>query len=453
MLIFRKVCFFFLLNFTVGKGDFLEEFQRAPSLETASVGVCVVPLEGEEVALEWQSDLGLIPASTMKVVTTATALELLGPDYLFKTELYLRGGDLVVKGGGDPTLGLRSLTGDFEPWLAALRELGLGEITGDLVMDASRFEARRISDDWQWGDIGNYYGAGPSGLNFNQNSFALTFLPGVVGDPAKLVKIWPKPPGVDFKNEMKTGGAGSGDQGYVYGGPGVTKMRLRGSVPEGALFTIRGALPDPPKMCGVALKNFLEEQGVGVHGKVRMEAVDLEGLEPFFVHDSPALIKIIKGTNYRSVNLYADSIFKGLTKAGSTRAAVAQVKSHWMEHGVDLKGFVMQDGSGLSPRNTVTARQMTMILKRARLGSNGDDWLASLPEAGRSGTLVNFGKGTLVEGRVRAKSGSLTRVRTYAGYLEGESGDDFAFAVFVNNEIASSKAAIVKLLADFIAAH
>ncbi len=431
----------------------LERFRKNPTLKTASVGVFVIPLDGDAAVMEWQADLGLMPASTMKAITTATALELLGADYTFRTQIYLKGDDLVVKGGGDPTLCSTSLTGDFVSWLTALKAAGVSEIKGDLVMDASHFESRTTPNDWPWGDVGNYYGAGPSGLNFHKNSFALTFTPGKVWGPAKLSKVWPKPPGVEFENHMKTGRAGSGDQGYVYGGPGATRISMRGTVPAGGAFTIHGALPDPPRMCGVALKDFLKGKGIAVGGEVRVEKVSLGTLEPIFVQKSPSLAKIAQGTNYRSVNLYADSIFKAITAEGSTAASAAKVRSHWAKQGVDLTGFVMQDGSGLSPRDTVTARQMAMILKKARREGKGKAFLESLPVAGRSGTMASFGNGTAVAGRVQAKSGSLTRVRTYAGYVKGKSGREFAFAVFVNNEVGRSKAEIVQLLSSFILKH
>jgi len=423
------------ISFAWGNEKILSRFVGSSPLETASVGVCIIPMKSEAATLQWQADLGLMPASTMKAITTATALEILGADYVFETKVYLKGDDLVVKGGGDPTLGSSSLTGDFVPWLKALKEKGITEIKGDLLMDDTHFESQTTPNEWPWGDVGNYYGAGPSGLNYHQNLFTLTFQPGSVGGPAKLSKVWPKPPGVEFENHMRTGSSGSGDQGYVYSGPRATRISMRGTIPAGGLFSIKGALPDPPQMCGVSLKKYLEDQGMSVAGEVRVGKVSLSELTPIYVLKSPSLAKISKGTNYRSVNLYADSIFKALTKSGTTQAAAAKVRSHWKKLGVDLTGYVMQDGSGLSPRNTVTARQIATILKKARREERGKAFYDSLPVAGQSGTLATFGRGTAVAGRVRAKSGSLTRVRTYTGYLKAKSGDEFAFAVFVNNEI------------------
>lgn len=429
-----------------GVNPALREFLNDPVMKTASVGVCVMPMEGNQPIVEWQADTGLIPASTMKAITTATALQILGPDYVFETKLYLSGDDLVIKGGGDPTLGATSLTGDFGPWLTALKAAGVTAIPGDVVVDPSRFESRTTPNDWPWGDVGNYYGAGPSGLNFNKNSFALTFRGSRVGGEAKLTKVWPMPPGVEFENHMRTGSPGSGDQGYVYGGPRAKVISMRGTIPLGSGFTIRGALPDPPLMCATALREYLVKNGIEVGGNAKVDTVPLEGLEPFHVQKSPSLAKIVKGTNHRSVNLYADSIFKALTARGSTAASVAKLQEHWKKQGVDLTGFVMLDGSGLSPRNTVTARQLTEILKKSREHETGEVFLDSLPLAGRSGTMVSFGKGTIVEGRVRAKSGSLTRVRTYAGFYRSRSGKSCVFTVLTNNTLGNSRPAIVSFL-------
>ena len=443
---FLAICF--LIRF-VFADSVLESFVGDASLKTASVGVFVIPLEGDEVAMEWQADMGLIPASTLKAITTATAFQVLGEEFVFETKLYLQGEDLVVKGGGDPTLGATGVEGDFGAWLTALKAAGISKITGDIIADSSRFESRTTPDSWPWGDVGNYYGAGPSGLNFHLNSYSLTFRPGEVGARAELVKTWPTPPAVVFENHMRTGSAGSGDQGYVYGGPGATMISLRGTVPAGGEFTIRGSLPDPPLFCAVSLKKYLEGNGIVVGGGARVGTVDVEG-EPLLVQKSPLLEKIIAATNHRSVNLYADSLFKALSPEGTTEASSRILKKHWSEQGVDLTGFDLHDGSGLSPRDTVTAKQMAMILKKARAHATGEVFRDSLPVAGKSGTMSGFGNGSVAEGKVWAKSGGLTRVKTYAGYFLGHSGREYAFALLTNNAVSSPKTAMEKLLSDLV---
>ena len=439
-----------LVQSLAGQKVALDAFLEDGSLKTASVGVYVLPVKGGEPVMAWEAERGLMPASTMKAVTTATALQLLGEDYLFETKLYLAGDDLVIKGGGDPTLGGSGVNADFPAWLAALKKAGVTEVVGDVVGDSSYFESQTTPNDWPWGDVGNYYGAGPSGLNFHKNTFSLTFETGRVGSPAKLVKTWPVPPGVEFENHMRTGSAGSGDRGYVYGGPGALRISMRGTVPAGGRFQIKGALPDPPLMCATAFKTFLEENGIKVKGAAKVGVRSVKEAKLLHTQKSPSLERIMKGTNHRSVNLYADTLFKALTKKGTTKAAAAAMRKHWRRQGVDLTGFVPLDGSGLSPRNTITAKQLVEILQKARLHESGELFKGTLPVAGRSGTVSTLGRGTAMEGKVWAKSGSLTRVRCYAGYLTGNSGREYAFAVLTNNYVKSPKGAIVKLLSAVV---
>ena len=438
-----------LISSVAAESVALDSLLETPELKPASVGVFVIPLDGGETALEWRADKALIPASTMKAVMTATAMQVLGPKFCFETHLYQKGNDLVVKGGGDPTLGATGAEGAFSNWLTEMKSHGVNEFE-DLWIDPTRFEEQRAPNEWPSGDVGNYYGAGPSGANYHLNSFSLTFKTGSVGERARLSRVFPKPPGVEILNYMRTGSANSGDQGYVYGIPGSKVLTLRGTVPARGTFTIKGALPEPPLMLGTALKSYLVGKGIEVNGQVKVGPIDVGGIAPFHVSKSPSLAKIIKGTNHRSVNLYADSIFKILTPVGSTKASIDKVKTHWQKQGVDLTGFVMHDGSGLSPRGVITPRQLGMILKMAREHETGPAFLASLPLAGKSGTLVGFGKGTTIENNVRAKSGGLTGVWAYAGYFTGQSGREYAFAVMVNNAIGSPTGKLASFLADLV---
>ncbi|MEM7013768.1 MAG: D-alanyl-D-alanine carboxypeptidase/D-alanyl-D-alanine-endopeptidase, partial [Verrucomicrobiota bacterium] len=200
----------------------IEKIQTEPGFTTATIGFCAIPLDAEDhsaAAGGHNMDAALIPASTMKVVTTATALEILGADYRFQTELQFTGsiaadgalqGNVIVKGGGDPTLGSSQIVNTFNRWQAALVEAGIKKIDGQIVGDESIFGTKPIPDSWQWNDMGNYYGAGACGLTFHQNQFFCRFQTGVVGAPAKLIGTDPRLPSIQFVNEMKTGSAGSG---------------------------------------------------------------------------------------------------------------------------------------------------------------------------------------------------------------------------------------------------
>jgi D-alanyl-D-alanine carboxypeptidase/D-alanyl-D-alanine-endopeptidase (penicillin-binding protein 4) len=255
---------------------------------------------------------------------------------------------------------------------------------------------------------------------------------------------------VAFENHIRTGPRGSGDQGYVYGGPGAKVVSIRGTVPAGGPYTIYGALPDPSLSCAVGFRDFLRKKNFSVPEEVELRTVDLTGARLVHLQRSVSLEKIIRTTNFRSMNLYADSLFKALTRGGSSVAAIARVKKHWEKQGVDLTGFVMHDGSGLSPRNVITPRQLVTILKKARVHESGDQFLNSLPVAGRSGSLGGFGKGTAMEGRVWVKPGGLTGVRTYSGYFVNKSGREFVFAVMINNPLESPAGIVEKFLSALV---
>jgi len=447
----------------------METIQDEPGTRVASLGLCFVPLSGTaDDARGYRVDTALVPASTMKVITTATGLERLGVDFRFRTELQFAGslsgdgvleGDLVIRGGGDPTLGEANIASTFSRWQAALREAGLRRVTGSVVGDASIFGTKRTPDTWQWNDMGNYYGAGACGLTFHQNQFFCRFRTPAVGAKAPFTGTDPRLPEITFVNEMRVGSAGSGDQGYIYGAPYGTVYYLRGTVPAGAgSFTIRGSLPDPAFFCARAFDKYLNENGLPVEGDpttVRRLVIDGKSLaarKVVHTEESDSLAAIVHQTNMKSNNLQAECIHRMIGvnagKDGSTRAASAVVEEHWEERGVDLEGFFMGDGCGLSRANLVTSRQMAMILHAAAKGETFDTFYDSLPVAGRSGTLRSIGGGSSAEGRVVAKSGTISRVRNYAGYVNARSGERYAFALFVNNysgELWRVKSQIVRV--------
>lgn len=455
--------------------ELVSAIQKEKGTRTASIGVCLVPLDGEpDDAFGYQIDQGLVPASTMKSITTATANEILGSDYRFKTELQTAGvlgedgtlkGNVVIRGGGDPTLGDSQISRTFAVWQDALAKAGVKKVEGSVVGDASIFGTKLIPDSWQWNDIGNYYGAGACGLTFHQNQFFCSFRTSKVGGIAGFIGTDPKLPEVEFINEMRVGSAGSGDQGYIYGVPYGKVFYLRGSVPAGSSsFTIKGALPDPAFFCARAFTKHLNQGGLEVTGEpttVRLMMVAGESLAARkVIHEqsSDSLKSLMVLTNHKSVNLRAECMHRAIglkaKNKGTTEAASDAVTKHWADKGIDMTGFYMADGCGLSRSNTVTAKQMALIHYHAAKGENFEAFHDSLPVAGRSGTLKSIGGGTSAEGRVRAKSGTLDRIKTYAGYVDARSGKRYAFAVFVNNYSGDSwdaKSKIVRIWTKMVA--
>ncbi len=432
----------------------MEKIQGESGLRVASIGLCFVPVDGDpEDAAGYQIDTGLIPASTMKAITTATANEVLGSDFRFKTELQTAGsldddgtltGHLVIRGGGDPTLGSSNISSTFSKWQAALREAGIKKIEGSIVGDATIYDSQLVPDTWQYNDFGNYYGAGASGLTFHQNLFYCSFRTGSAGARAHLNGTDPRLPEINFINEMRAGSSGSGDEGYIYGTPYGKTFYLRGTVPAGrSAFTIKGSLPDPPFFCARAFTKHLNNNGLPVSEEpttVRLMTVagdSLAARKVIHTQESDTLGTIMYLTNMKSNNLRAECMHRMIAvekgKAGSTVEASKVIRQYWSEKGVDMTGYFMGDGCGLSRANTVSARQMAMILYYAARHENFDTFYKSLPVAGRSGTLSSIGGGTAAEGRIVAKSGTIDRVRNYAGYVNTRSGKRYAFAFFVNN--------------------
>lgn len=438
-------------------------------LRTALVGFCLIDLEAApDTAVGFQEDYGLIPASTMKAFTTATANELLGPGHRFITELQTAGkvgedgvleGRVVIRGGGDPTLAASDLDGTFAQWKAALGEAGIREVRGSVVGDASIFGTALTPDTWQWNDLGNYYGAGASGLTIHQNLFYASFRTPSVGAIAPFTGANPKLPGHTFVNEMRVGASGSGDQGYVYGDPYAKVITFRGTVPAGSgSFTIKGALPDPALFAARRFTEYLVAQGIPVSGEPttdRLLAVageEIPARQTIHEQGSAALSSLITTTNHKSNNLMAECFHRAIgvkvAGQGTTEAAAKAVAEHWAAKGIDMTGFFMGDGCGLSRANTVTPRQMTLMLYHAAKHENFATFRSSLPVAGKSGTLASIGGGSAAEGRIRAKSGTMDRIRNYAGYLDARSGKRYAFALFVTNyttDLSSVKSKIVRV--------
>ncbi|HRQ88217.1 MAG TPA: D-alanyl-D-alanine carboxypeptidase/D-alanyl-D-alanine-endopeptidase, partial [Bacteroidia bacterium] len=346
----------------------VEKIAGETGLRTASVGFCLVELEADpKTAAGYHADTGLVPASTMKVFTTATANELLGPDHRFTTELQTTGtlgedgvlaGDVVIRGGGDPTLAATDLFATYAKWKAALAQAGIRKVNGSVVGDASVFGNALTPDTWQWNDMGNYYGAGACGLTVHQNLFHATFRTPSAGAKAPLSGTNPKLSGYEFYNEMRVGAAGSGDNGYIYGDPYGKLITFRGTVPAGGSFTIKGALPDPALFCARTFSEFLGENGIEVAGEpttdrlLGMAGKEIGARKKVFEQTSEPLSAILATTNHKSDNLRAECLHRAIgvqaKGQGTTTAAAEAVRAHWAGKGIDMTGFFMGDGCGLS---------------------------------------------------------------------------------------------------------
>lgn len=408
--------------------------------------------------IEYNANKLLMPASNLKLVTTAAALHMLGPEFVFETTLGYSGvirngvleGDVVILGGGDPTLGSNRFAGypDYDKlmnlWLEETRKLGIERINGDIVADPGRFSANMLPDGWIWTDIGNYYGAGSGGINIHENYYKLYFKPGKPGDQATVSRVAPEIPDLKFINEMKTGTVGSGDNGYIYGGPYSSIRYLRGTIPAGVKeFSIKGSIPDPAYFAAYSLKRKLMDHHVLVSGEaINLDLMDkgresyIGNLIPIFRVASPPLKDIVKETNYHSINLYAEALLNMIgyrfRKEGGTETGI-EVLNEWLiksgyKSSGDQRGIV--DGSGLSLANTVSAGFLARLLYQSKADTF---FVGSLPIAGVHGTMRGFARNTKAHGRIMAKSGSFNNVIGYSGYIRRNNGELLSFSLLINN--------------------
>jgi len=461
-----KLYFLFSLFLMAGKAfsqqainDFINDLKSGPELQNASISLCAMDAKTGTVVCEYNSKLSLTPASTLKIVTTGSALQLLGKDFKYETLLQYSGtfdkasgvinGDLYIKGGGDPSLNseyFRNPEDTFyvaNKWAGVLKDKGVKKITGQIVVDVSCFE-EDIPANWVWGDMGNYFGAAPSGLSYNDNKFYIVYKPAAKnGDSMVISKTVPQIDNLTISNYVKAGG--NEDNAMVYRAPFGTDIKISGTLPVSVKpLSIEGSLPSPEQLLAKHLQQALNTQGIELTNKAVLKITAYtkkkytKTLTTLYTHRSSSLEKIIFFTNLHSNNQYAESIFRtmALKKSGfgSTFQGMQTITNHLKTKGFDTNGLFINDGSGLSRSNAVTAEHLTKILYMMCSDSTTKlPFANSLPVAGISGSLRSLGKGTALENNLKAKSGYITRVRSYAGYMKTKSGKEICLSLIVNN--------------------
>ncbi|MCK9627908.1 MAG: D-alanyl-D-alanine carboxypeptidase/D-alanyl-D-alanine-endopeptidase [Bacteroidales bacterium] len=421
------------------------------------VGLMVMDSKGRCVA-SWNPDSPLLTASTMKTISTGLALHILGPDYRFRTRIGYSGvisdgvldGDLYIIGGGDPTLGSKDTVATpiekiFTIWHEALEAAGIKKIRGSIIGDDRFFENEAIPDSWSWSNLGPYYGSTASGLSFCENLQYFTFVPGKTrGEPVEFSSVYPELPGMEYKNKMTTGGEGTGDRSSYYISDLSKVGVFKGSLGSGReSYTLTGSSKFAPLMCAEEFRRFLASAGVECQNGVR-EVSDItplpqEQLAIICETYSPRLISIINVTNRISNNFYAETLFKmigkQMTGVGSYDSSMVAAKRLLAGMGLSLRGYTQVDGSGLSRQNYVSARFFCKYFARMKEMNNFAEFVGSLPQPGGPGTLKNVLKNVenSTKSKIHAKSGSLSNVRCYAGYVEKKRGEYYYFAILTNN--------------------
>jgi D-alanyl-D-alanine carboxypeptidase/D-alanyl-D-alanine-endopeptidase (penicillin-binding protein 4) len=434
------------------------------SMLHASVSLCIADAITGSTVIEFNSVKSLVPASVQKLITSAVALEMLGPQYTFKTQVGYSGtfdtvtgllkGNIIIKGGGDPALGSENFSEHYKDflgyWTGAIIKLGIKKIDGRVITDDSYFDYQPVPPKWLWEDEGNYYGAGAYGLSVFDNTYQIHLNTTSSGNEVKITSVHPYECSYDLTNRLVA--SGSSDEGYIFASPYSKSGWIEGSVPAGVSdLIIKASVPDPPLLIARMLTNKLTKSGITLSGEPSSLRIERSNSNYDFVFvaetTSPPLSDIAEVLNHQSVNLYAEHLIKELGKQfgikGSTAAGVEVIKKFLRKEGVNTDGLFMEDGSGLSPLNAVSARELSDVLIYMNTrGKYFTEYFESLPEAGKEGTLKYHFRDPAFDSRLRAKSGSMTRVRSYAGYFTTIRGNKMVFSIIINNFSGTSSVVI-----------
>ncbi|MCE7064000.1 D-alanyl-D-alanine carboxypeptidase/D-alanyl-D-alanine-endopeptidase [Dyadobacter sp. CY326] len=455
--------------------DAVLELENSELMRSGSLSVSVKKVKEGSNVFALKAERSLPSASTLKLVSTATVLALFGGDFKFQTFLEHDGvvrndtllGNLYIHGTGDPSLGSDRFKGYpaanelIIRWVAAVKKAGIRYIKGKVIADASFFDTETIASTWIWGDIGNYYGAGVQGLNFNENLYKIKFKPGVEpGDPTTFLGIEPAIPYLTFTNQVTTAEKGSGDQTIVYSSPLGNAVVLTGTIPAGpAVFSVKGSIPNPAEYAAFALKTNLLASAVSVgENPIPESGSPVANPNPKIVldkYDSPPLRDLCQQTNFWSINLYADTFLKQAGKRLVGKSAFDDaanaVTGYWSGRGADLRGFYIKDGSGLSPSASITTHSLTDILNVANKDVSFNDFYKSIGVLGVNGTVRNLAKGSKAAGNMHVKSGSIEGTRAYAGYVTSKSGSLLSFSIIAHKYLPGSNRVITDALVKIMA--
>jgi serine-type D-Ala-D-Ala carboxypeptidase/endopeptidase (penicillin-binding protein 4) len=453
LLIFITFCFFVVTNaqsVTARLTKAFQQFESDDQLRNGISSLYVLDVETGNVVFEKNASVGLAPASTQKIVTSATAYELLGKNFRYKTEFLLSGnkssGKLMVKASGDPTFGSWRWSSTKENFILdqiikAIENQSIQNID-EIMVDISGWDIETIPDGWIVQDIGNYYGAGSEALNWRENQFDLVLRSGdKVGDPVQIIGCSPKLFGYQLESFLTSAPKGSGDNAFIYfpmqTGPG----KMRGTIPVGEnRFVISGAFPSAGKQFAETLKNELGKTAKATNAGINFIDKKLSQIPgasnpiSLWTHYSPPLDSLIYWLNRKSINLYAESILKtiSLQKNGlaSRGESIELIKKFWQQKvGISSTEMNIVDGSGLSPLNRVTAKAQVTVLQFAQKQPWFNSFYHSLPEYNS----------------MKMKSGTISGVKGFTGYHRSKEGRTYVFSFLVNNYNGPSSSLVQKM--------
>ena len=445
----------------------ISQILSKPELAPALIGIKVTSLDSGRVLFEGNAEKLLRPASNMKIYTVAAALDRLSPDYRFTTSVFAPAkpdaggvirGDLRIYGRGDPSIAARFNNGDYfktiDDLAARIAAAGVKRVEGDLVGDETYFVGPKHGAGWEWEDLTWYYGAEVTPLTVNDNALDLFIKPGAaVGQPA-VITTGPPDPLLTVVNRVTTSAKGVRRDISIHRGLNENTMTISGTIPiDDRGYTGGIGISHPALLFVYLLRSSLVQKGVVITGKSRVtgevaipsvSSVSSVAQEEIATLQSPPFGSIAAQTLKPSQNLYTELILRTLGKvspppptltgsATSEELGIEAVKTFLKTAGIRPEALVLDDGSGLSRNDMITAEasvQLLMFMSKHRYAGVFRD---ALPIAGVDGTLRNRLKGTPAENNLRAKTGSLSSASSLSGYVTTAGGEKLAFSIMVNN--------------------
>ncbi|MDR0796555.1 MAG: D-alanyl-D-alanine carboxypeptidase/D-alanyl-D-alanine-endopeptidase [Tannerella sp.] len=456
------LCFFVCYVHTIAQvPQPLRLFLQKPALQGASVSFMVKEVGSGDVLYCYDTEREMTPASVMKTVTTATALELLGEDFCFETSILYDGeiregilnGNLYIYGSGDPTLNSSELETVKDSilvlWTLAIQEAGIQRIAGRVIADESIFDTEGVSMKWMREDLGSGYGQGSYGLNFFDNQYTLYLRTGASGTQPVLLGTEPAMPNLTFYNYLKISPIPS-DSTYIVGSPFSNERYLYGVMRTNQnRASMRGDIPDPALSLAKYFSDYLINNGIGVDIAPSCHRILTQlgewkntSRHKLLTTYSPPLKEIVRITNFVSHNMYADALLKTLglqfqsnhpEVASSFEKGSIIIKDYWKKKGLNTTSLRIFDGSGLAITNKVTVEFLCdMYIYMATQSNMSGCFIGSLPQPGLDGTVRNFLRGSSLQGKTRLKSGSMSWVQCFGGYIT-KDGKQYAVALLINN--------------------
>ena len=422
------------------------------ALKNVFWSLCVQDADSGETLADIRSSYLMTPASTLKVPTTATALELSSPDARLSTKVYMSGvvsegvlsGDLFIVGEGDPSIGSRHLKDTppdtfFDNVARALTSKGIKKIKGNVIaLSPKSFDYQGLNPRWLHYDMGNHYAAGAYTLNLFDNSYSVIF-----SDYGRKFTHTPSVPGLKLKRAYVISSSRKTDSLYIARPSGAEQDHLiTGVYPAGVRqWQIRGDIPDPPLFFAQYLAMVLKKKGISLQGESRTaDTLPDVAKSLIYEHLSPTITELARLTNIHSINLYAEALLRHIWSRkelleghNPTQTALHHSNLYWQGRGLSGREINAYDGSGLSPENKVTANYLSSLLGKVYRSDGTHRFMTTLPIAGKEGTVTSFLKDTPLAGRAYLKSGSIKNVIAYTGYVVTPDGKVYTVTLMANN--------------------